>query len=205
MRAQLLVVVIAAALLQACALTDSRAYTISRSTPKDAAKVRQILRDVANKAELRNGMNQGNVLESVTETWTSYHGINVWLQAYTSGDHIDVYLERGDWPPPRAFTRADRLLAPALSAAFGKRFHAHKDERIVVLALNGPNQTLQPTADRRDNFHMTTQHFTTQHSSLLSAVAELIFVRPLEREALWRPKSSWHRAQALSSCWALFI
>ena len=145
---ELLVVVIAVTLLPACALTDSRAYTIARSTPKDAAKVRQILRDVANQAELRNGMNQGNVLESVTETWTSYHGINVWLQAYTSGDHIDVYLERSDWPPPRAFTRADRLLGPALSAAFGKRFHAHKDERIVVLAFNRPNQALERTASR---------------------------------------------------------
>src|SRR5690349_11691565 len=100
MRLHLFVFVIAATLLQACALTDSRAYTITRPRPGDAAKVRQVLREVANQAELRNGMNQSNVLESDTKTWTSYHGVNVWLQAYLSGDHIDVYLERSDWPPP---------------------------------------------------------------------------------------------------------
>ena len=127
MRVQFLMLLILAALLQACALQEERAYAISRATPRDGAKVRQILRDVARQVGLPPSMRQLDAHGAWVDL-ASHQSTNVWLRANIGGDHIEVFLNRTDWPPPRAFTKADELLVSALSAAFGQRFGAWKPD-----------------------------------------------------------------------------
>jgi hypothetical protein len=114
-----------AALLQACALHEKRAYQITRPRPSDAAKVRHILRNVATQIGLpdspRGG--PGGVL-------AFHNGFNVLLRANVESNSIDIFLSRSDWPPPKAFETAGRLLPDALSTAFGTRFQIPK-ERLV--------------------------------------------------------------------------
>jgi len=116
MSSRLPLLLISAALLQGCA--EDRLYAISRATPNDAARARRIIREVAAEAGLPGETGEKYAHESVA----NYRTFNVSLQAKISGDHIDVWLSRTDWPPPLAFKKADRLLAPALSHAFGQRF-----------------------------------------------------------------------------------
>ena len=126
MRTQLPILLVAAALLPGCAIDEYRAYRIDAATARDAAKVQRILRDIAQQAEI----------PKFPRSLPSYQLPNVWLRANIFPDHIDVYLQRTDWPPPHAFTTADGLLAPALSAEFGHRFHLQKpEEQVIVTGL----------------------------------------------------------------------
>jgi hypothetical protein len=127
MRAALSIVFGVAVLLQGCALHDGRAYTITQSTRKDAVKVRAILRDIAERAGLPPSPRSSGYQLS------SHELSNVSLYATFDSSPIYVYLDRTDWPPPRAFSKADRLLAPALSTAFGQRFGVPKEQMRVII------------------------------------------------------------------------
>ena len=119
-----------AALLQACALHQERAYQITRPRPSDAAKVRHILRDVATQVGLpdspRGG--PGRVL-------AFHNGFNVLLRANVESNSIDIFLSRSDWPPPKAFETAGRLLPDALSTAFGTRFQIPKEPLVGQISV----------------------------------------------------------------------
>jgi hypothetical protein len=130
MRVRLAILLMVPALLQSCALHEHRAYSIARPTPRDVAKVRQILHNIAIEARLPDTSRE---TYDVRESLASYRTDNVWLMANIFPDRIEVYLSRSDWPPPQAFTKADGLLAPALSATFGHRFGVQKEgERVIV-------------------------------------------------------------------------
>ena len=126
MRAQLPILLTVAVLLPGCAIDEYRAYRIDGATPRDAAKVQRILRDIAQQAGI----------PKFPPSLPSYQLPNVWLRANIFPDRIDVYLSRSDSPPPHAFEKADTLLAPALSAAFGHRFRLQQPrENVIVTGL----------------------------------------------------------------------
>ena len=123
-RSALPLLLVSAVMLAGCA--EDRDYRISHATVSDAAKTREILREVAAEAGL-----PGDANHSVG----NYRTLNVSLEAEVSGDHIDISLSRSDWPPPRAFKKAGQLLDPALSLVFGRRLTAPKlphIERLVT-------------------------------------------------------------------------
>lgn len=95
--------------LSACAFQEEREYSIAAARPRDAAKLTHILHDVAQQV----GLPQAG------QDW--YRGQNVTLSAVTRGSNIQIELSRFDWPPPRAYSRAEGLLSVALSDAFGHR------------------------------------------------------------------------------------
>jgi hypothetical protein len=109
----LLPAVLTATLVQGCA--QDRFYAISGATPNDTAKTRRILREVAAQAGLPAG-------PSADKSLGDYATFNVGLHARIRDDQINVWLSRTDWPPPKAFRKADQLLAPAFSRVFGQRF-----------------------------------------------------------------------------------
>jgi hypothetical protein len=122
---RVLPVLLVAALLQACALREERAYQITRPKPSDPARVQHILRDIARQVGLPDSPRGGP-----SEVLAFHQGFNVLLRANAERDTIDVFLSRSDWPPPKAFVSADRLLPHALSASFGKRLEIPKEKLI---------------------------------------------------------------------------
>jgi len=127
MRAQLIIFAVVVALLPACTLDEVREYRIAPARTSDASKVQLILRDVAKQAGLPPSRPRPS------PQIAAHEGSNVFLRAFTWSDEIKVYLSRSDWPPPRAYIAADRLLAPALSTAFGHRFGVPKDDGVRVI------------------------------------------------------------------------
>lgn len=101
---------------------------------RDTAKVRHIVQQIAAEVGLSDRTLETHIdhhhpIANFADPHTS-------IEAYTRDRDIEVSLSRSDWPSPVAFRRADRLLAPALSQAFGRRFTVlpHSDaERIVVV------------------------------------------------------------------------
>src|SRR5262245_47383511 len=127
---RLLAALLVAALMQACALRDERAYQILRPTRTDSAKVRHILRDIARQVGLPDSPRGGP-----SSVLAFHHGVNVLLRANFERDSIDVFLSRSDWPPPKAFVTADRILPRALSATFGTRFQIPKEKLIGQITV----------------------------------------------------------------------
>jgi len=127
---RVLPVLFAAALLQACALHEERAYQITCPRPSDAARVQYILRDIARQVGLPDSPRGGP-----SSVLAFHQGFNVLLRANAERDSIDVFLSRSDWPPPKAFVTADRLLPHALSAAFGTRFEIPKEQLIGQITV----------------------------------------------------------------------
>jgi hypothetical protein len=122
----------AAALLQACALREERAYQIAPAKPGDAAKVQHILRDIARQAGLPDTPQGGGL----PEVLAFHQGTNVLLRAYVSPEKIEVFLSRSDWPPPQGFKKADALVAPALLETFRQRFSVLKELSIHQVIVN---------------------------------------------------------------------
>jgi hypothetical protein len=118
-RLHLLTLLAALVLLSACTFYDSREFQIARGTPRDDTKVRQILREIASQAQLPDRTHQVHIDHSYP--LAAYMNTNVQLEAHDSRGDIKIELSRSDWPPPRAFKKAERLLAPALSSTFGHR------------------------------------------------------------------------------------
>jgi hypothetical protein len=125
---------IAIATLSACSFDESHEYRISGGAHRDNAKVRRIVQQVA--AEV--GLPDRTPAVHIDDHYpiAAFMDAHTRIEASTRDRDIEVSLSRSDWPPPVAFRRADRLLAPALSQAFGRRFTVlpkSDAERIVVV------------------------------------------------------------------------
>jgi len=118
MRAHLSVLIVAAAILASCDTFEAREYRISRARRGDATRVQRILRDVAAETHIPRSAPTANDSPAIA----LYRGSKVQLRASISDGDIRVMLMRYDWPAPKAFSRADSLLVPALSSAFDGRF-----------------------------------------------------------------------------------
>jgi hypothetical protein len=133
-RMRILFPLVAIASLSACSFYESREYRIAGSAHRDAAKVRRIVQQVATQAGLPDRTHATHIdhhypIAAFMDPHTS-------IEAYPRERDIEVSLSRSDWPPPVAFRRADRLLAPALSETFGRRFSVlpkSDAERIIVV------------------------------------------------------------------------
>lgn len=122
-----------AALSSSCAFDDSREYRVAGNTPRDVAKVKEILQAAATEAALPK---QVPSKESSPIPFAFYMNNNVHLRGLVSRDQIEIDLTRSDWPPPSAFKKAERVLSTQLPNAFGHRFRLepHSDaERIAVV------------------------------------------------------------------------
>ena len=116
---RLLFLLVMIALFSACTVYESREYRIIGGAHRDTTKVRQIIEQV--------GMQVG-LTDDTLQTHIDHHhpiahfsNLHTSIEAYPRDKDIEVSLSRSDWPPPLAFRRADRLLTPALSSAFGRR------------------------------------------------------------------------------------
>jgi hypothetical protein len=121
----------AAALLPACAFDESRDYRITGGAHRDSAKVKQIVQSIATQAGLpRQAPVAGDSHTIALYMNTTFNSVLA-SPAMRSGSS----LGRTDWPPPRAFKRADHLLEPVLSSTFGRRFTLEKwdAEGIIVV------------------------------------------------------------------------
>ncbi len=133
MRVDWLAALCLAAVFPACSFYESHEYKIAGGAHRDTAKVRRIVEQIAADVHLPDRTRETHI--------DHHHPIAMFMdprtsiEAYTRDRDIEVSLSRSDWPPPVAFRRADRVLAPALSQAFGRRFSALPKtgaERIVV-------------------------------------------------------------------------
>jgi hypothetical protein len=109
----------AAISLSGCAFQEAHEYRITRSSHSDAVHVSRILHDIAAQAGIPKNVG-GYHSDGYMIGW--YTNSNVDLNATFHRGEIKIELMRSDWPAPLAFRRADRLLAPTLSTAFGRRF-----------------------------------------------------------------------------------
>ena len=119
-----------AGILTGCKAFESHDFLITRATPGDAARVQAILRDVAAEA----GIPRGRPTPYDSPTIALYKDPQVQLRASVSRGKIGVTLMRYDWPPPKAFIQADRLLVQALSASFEGRFGILSDRGAEAVA-----------------------------------------------------------------------
>jgi hypothetical protein len=117
MRALFLLVAIAS--VSACSFYERQEYRITSVSRADVARVRHMLSEVATQSEIPKNVG-GYHSDGEMIGW--YNKGNVDLHATWHRAEINVELSRTDWPPPLAFRRADRLLTPALSSGFGRRF-----------------------------------------------------------------------------------
>ncbi len=124
-------------LLPACTFDQSREFRIAHGTRRDTTKVRQIVESVAARVGLPDRTYQARVDDS--HPLACFMDAHTQLWAYVSHNDIEIRLSRSDWPPPSAFRKADRVLAPALSHAFGRRLQRlplpgeATAERIIVV------------------------------------------------------------------------
>lgn len=130
MRVRSAVTLLMASLLSGCNTFDSHEYRVTHATPKDTARVQRILRDIAADA----GIPKRAPTPYDSPTIALYRDSKVQLRAGIEHCDIRVMLMRYGWPAPKAFRRADSLLVPALSSAFGHRFEVEPPadvERII--------------------------------------------------------------------------
>ena len=130
-RTQRLTLLLLTTFVAGCQSDDVQSYRIAGAAHKHAARIKQVLRNVAAQAGLPDRtaeMHDPHLL-------ALYQGTNVYLRGDISDDDIRVATVHSDWPAPHAFKKADSLLAPALSQAFGKRFSIEKwdAERTIVV------------------------------------------------------------------------
>ncbi len=117
MRALFLLVMIAS--FSACSFYESREYRIVGGAHRDTAKVRQIVQQIGKQVGLADDTLQTHIDDH--HPIAHFSDMHTSIEAYPRDKDIEVSLSRSDWPPPVAFRRADRLLTPALSSAFGLR------------------------------------------------------------------------------------
>src|SRR5262249_41439731 len=120
--------------LSACSFYESREYRIAGGAHRDNAEVRRIVQQVATQAGLPDRTHSMHVDDHYPIA--AFMDAHTLIEAYPRQRDIEVSLSRTDWPPPIAFRHADRLLALALSQAFGRRFSVlpkRDAERIVVV------------------------------------------------------------------------
>ena len=130
MRAWFAVTLLMASLLTGCDTFSSHEYRITHATPADTPRVQRILRDIAADA----GIPKRAPTPYDSPTIALYRDSKVQLRAGVEHGDIRVTLMRYDWPAPKAFTRVDTLLAPALSSTFGHRLQVEPPadvERII--------------------------------------------------------------------------
>jgi hypothetical protein len=133
MRVDRLAALCLAAVVPACSFYEHHDYRIAGGARGDVAKVRRIVEQIATDVHLSDNTSEAHIdhrhpIAMFSDPHTS-------IEAYTRDRDVEVSLSRNDWPPPVAFRRADRLLAPALSEAFGQRFSVlpkPEGERIIV-------------------------------------------------------------------------
>jgi hypothetical protein len=129
LRVLVFVVVVAVA---GCATFEAHEYRISRAGRSDIARVQRILQNIASETAIP----RSTPTPADSPTIALYRDSSVQLRASVSGSDVRVFVARYDWPPPSAFTQADRRLVQALSAAFGSRFGVEPPadvERTIVV------------------------------------------------------------------------
>jgi hypothetical protein len=131
MRGRYVLALLFAGILTSCDTFESHEYRITRSSRGDAARVQRILRDIA----AETGIPRSAPTPYDSPTIALYRDSKVQLRASASQGDIRVMLMRYGWPAPQAFIRADALLAPSLSATFGRRFRVEPPadiERVIT-------------------------------------------------------------------------
>jgi hypothetical protein len=108
--------VAAISLLAGCA-DQLQNWTIAGGAHRDATQVKHILRTVAAQAQMTD--RSSGKYEPGVFAW--HEGPGVFFAATQEPGDIRVSLQFTQVPYTRAFRRANSLLEPALSAAFGKR------------------------------------------------------------------------------------
>jgi hypothetical protein len=104
-----------------------QSWTIAGGGHRDAAQVRHILRTVAAQAQLAD-RSSGKFEPGV---FAFYEGPGVFFAATQEPGDIRVTLQLTQAPYTRAFRKANSLLEPALSAAFGKRLRRASPVMVV--------------------------------------------------------------------------
>lgn len=106
--------------LAACDTVNVQQYRIAGSAHTDTAKLKQVLRRVASQVGLVESTSSSRVPRTlVLYTQPHVQHFRVDMGARFVADDIVVDLTAGFGPTPRDFNRAQSLLTPALSGAFG--------------------------------------------------------------------------------------
>ena len=132
MRSRYVLTLLVAGILTGCDTFESHEYRITQANRGDAARVQRILRDIATDT----GIPRSAPTPFDSPTIALYRDSQIQLRASVSQGNIRVMLMRYDWPAPKAFRRADGLLAPSLSATFGRRFRVEPPadgERVITI------------------------------------------------------------------------
>ena len=111
MRALIGAIVAIAALLQACSVHEWREYNVKTASRKDVTRVQQIMLGVAADAGIPRHYGGSY---SPHQPIANYMRDKVQLLAFLDRGEIRIWLIRDDWPPPPAFTKAQRAVEPAL-------------------------------------------------------------------------------------------
>jgi hypothetical protein len=142
-------------LLVSCDTYHHEQYKISRAANVgDRAKVKQTLASIASSS----GFHDCSAISRAPHTVAFYCEMDVvpysgaQLGAREVDDSVFVDLLHSLGSQTRAFNRAHKLLEPALVATFGERASTVNppEELPPTPRLNRSNQSLQPTADRRE-------------------------------------------------------
>jgi hypothetical protein len=118
MRASLPASIVLASLMAACHSSDAHRYRITSATRDDRGRVKTILREIASEA----GFRPRRPTPYDSPVIVLYGAPEVDLRASLADSDIRVSLTRFEWPPPKAFSRADQMLLVRLPREFGGRF-----------------------------------------------------------------------------------
>ena len=130
MRALFGAIVAIAALLPACAVHEWREYDIKAASRQDVTQVQQIMHSVAAEAGMPRHFGGSY---SPSQPIANYMRDKVQLLAFLERGEIRIWLIRDDWPPPSAFTTAQRAVEPALASAFGARLVVEPIEPVHIV------------------------------------------------------------------------
>jgi hypothetical protein len=117
------------ALLSGCSFHEWREYDINAASRTDVHRVQQIMQHVAAEAGIPRHFGGSY---SPNQPIANYLHDKVQFVAFVERGEIRIWLMRDDWPPPPAFSRARRLVEPALARAFGSRFSAEQQPVHIV-------------------------------------------------------------------------
>src|SRR5438477_7041774 len=138
--------------LASCDTYHHEQYNVSRAANvSDRAKIKHLLASIASSS----GFHDCYPISRAPHTVAFYCEMDVipysgaQLGARELDDSIVVDLLHSLGSQTRAFNRAQKLLEPALAAAFGQRLSVVNPP--AELQTNRSNQALQPTAGRRDD------------------------------------------------------
>jgi hypothetical protein len=120
MRASFVLSLLLLPLVSACQHFESRDYRVPHASRVDARKVTTALRQIASKTGLHK--HSPTPYDSPVIALYTDQPFHVALRAGIERGDVRVHVMRYTWPPPKAFTRADKLVQADLSQAFGRRF-----------------------------------------------------------------------------------